>query len=135
MIPGGGKLNWLDDGTRQNAVFAAAAMARSSMLDLLQITGSTANGAAATSFGVAAMPPLGLGAVACGTGGYPFSTITYSPGAESVYTSCSVTVSTLVLTGTPHVSGKFEAVFPKTGGGTKTISDGTFDLPLTVTTQ
>jgi hypothetical protein len=134
--PGSGTLNWLDDGARKNAVSPSAALARSSLMDYLQVTGSVAGGNAAVSFGVAATPPITPDTILCGgpggTGQRPFASVGYTSGTDPIATSCSVTISTIVLTDPPHVTGTFEAVFPKTGGGTKTISDGHFDLAMTV---
>ena len=101
------------------------------MMDLLQISGGEPTGIG-ISFGVAATPPLGPTTVACNmTGMRPFVSFSYT-GTDPVWDSCSVTVSTLVLTGTTRATGTFEAVFTKTGGGTKTLSDGSYDLPMTV---
>jgi hypothetical protein len=131
MIAGGGTLTWLDDGVRHNATVGSAAFVHSAMMDLLQMSGGEPTGIG-ISFGVAATPPLGPTTVPCNmTGTRPFVSFSYT-GTEPVWDSCSVTVSTLVLTGTTRVTGVFEAVFPKTGGGTTTLSSGTYDLPLTV---
>lgn len=132
MIPGGGSLTWLDDGTRHSASFATAALSRSTMMDYLLVAGGESSGVG-ISFGIAATPPLSASTVACGSGQYPFASFSYNPGVAAVYTSCAVTISTITLTGTTHVTGTFQAVFPKTGGGSKTLSDGKFDLAMTVT--
>jgi hypothetical protein len=131
MLPGGGRLTWLDDGTRHTAYFATAALARSAMMDFLQIAGGESTGVG-ISFGIVAIPPIGPSTVMCGATAVPFASFSYGPGVEPLATSCSVTVSTIQLAGTTRVTGTFEAVFPKTGGGTKALTAGDFDLAMTV---
>lgn len=132
MIAGGGTLTWLDNGVRHSATVGSAAFVGSAMMDLLQMSGGEPTGIG-IAFGVAATPTLLPTTYTCNTNGTrPFVTFSYS-GTEPVWDSCSVTVSTLVLTGTKRVTGTFEAVFDKMGGGgTITLSNGTYDLPMTV---
>ena len=125
-----GTVSWKDDGVLHQTSFATASLVASSGINILQIAGGEANGIG-IAFGVTAMPAVTVGEFQCGPaadgGAYPITSFSYTaPGVDPLFQSCNVDLATL---GTA-VSGTFSAVFTKTAGGTKAITDGTFNLPL-----
>jgi hypothetical protein len=131
----GGTLIWQDDGATHRAGFAAASLVHGATLDLLQITGGESTGIG-ISFGVGSRtPPIVAGTYQCAqTGTGPIVSFAYTaPNVDPVYTSCTIWITTIGVSGGTHCTGTFSAVFPLTGsGGSKAITAGTFDLPLTV---
>jgi len=131
-IAANGVLTWKEGGTVHSAPFAAAAMARSSMLDLLQITG--AEPTIGLSFGIAVRPPpLVAGSYACGGAGYPIVSFTYT-GTEGEMFSCAIELTSVGTVTGAHAVGRFSATLGVPGGGSKVITDGQFDIPVTVST-
>jgi hypothetical protein len=129
-IGGTGVLTWREGGTAHTAPFAAAAMARSSTLDLLQITGAETT--IGLSFGIAVRPPpLVAGFYACGGMGYPIVSFTYT-GTEGEMFTCAVELTSVGTVTGAHAVGRFSATLGVPGGGSKVITDGQFDIPATV---
>jgi hypothetical protein len=133
--PGSGALAWKDGATSYSALGPAAARVVSASLDMLQITGGVAGGAAAIAFSVATAPPLLPGSYACsdsGTGGRIVS-ISYVEGTamSSGVPTCAIDVASIGDVTGARVTGTFSATL-NVGGTTTTLSDGAFDLGLTV---
>ena len=131
---GTGTLSWQDDGVAHQASFATAVLVTSSGLQILQISGAEAGGIG-IAFGVSAKPAVALGASPCGAspGGYPITSFSYTAtGVAPLYESCTVGITTLGAANGERASGTFSAVLDKTAGGTKAITGGVFNVPLTV---
>jgi hypothetical protein len=132
---GSGTLTWQDDGTAHQALFASATLVTSSGLQILQMAGGEAGGIG-IAFGVSAKPAVALGTFQCGPGassGYPITSFSYTAdGVDPLYQSCMVSIATLGAASGERVTGSFSAVLTKTAGGTKAITAGTFNIPLTV---
>lgn len=132
---GTGTISWQDDGVARHASFASASLVTSSGLQILQIAGGEGSGIG-IAFGVSAKPAVGLGAFQCGlgdAGGYPITSFSYTAtGVDALYQSCMVDITALGAASGTRASGTFSAVLNKTGGGTKAITAGVFDIALTV---
>jgi hypothetical protein len=137
-LPGGGTFTWKDGGTLHAASFASGARSTTHSADLVQITGSDAG--AAVSFSVTLMPPpLLTGAYPCGTSGVngagtgTIVSIDYTVGsASSLAPTCAITLASFGAATGAHATGTFSATVPFSDGTTRTITDGVFDVPLTV---
>ena len=130
--PGGGTLIWREGGTMHTALYPAAAIARSSQLDFLQISGGDAG--VGISFGVAIQPPpLVAGAYACGGTGYPIVSFTYTT-ADGLAQTCGVDLSAIGFVSGAHVVGTFSASIATSAGASKAITEGHFDIAATVST-
>ena len=129
---GGGVLTWKEGGTMHAAQFATAAMARSASLDLLEVTG--AEQALGLAFGIGFMPPpLVAGPYTCGGTGYPIVSFTYN-GTEGQMLTCAIDLTSVGTVAGAHAVGTFTATLGVAGGGSKLITDGRFDVPMTVST-
>jgi hypothetical protein len=129
---GGGILTWKEGGTMHTAQFATGTMARSASLDLLEVTG--ADVAVGLSFGVAVMPPpLVAGPYACGGSGYPIVSFSYT-GTDGQMLTCALDVTSLGTVAGAHTVGTFSASLSVAGGATKAITDGRFDVVMTIST-
>ena len=87
------------------------------------------------SFGVAtAMPPLTTGTFACGvtSATAPFASLSYTGNSSSLAATCSITLTTLGATTGSHATGTFTGSIALDSGGTAVITDGVFDVMLTV---
>jgi hypothetical protein len=120
------------------AQFASGARVTSASLDMVQITGSDAG--SAVSFSVTLMPPpLITGTYACGTSGVTTAgtgtivSIDYTVGtASSLGSTCAVALTAIGAAAGTHATGTFSATVPFSDGTTRTITDGVYDVPLTV---
>jgi hypothetical protein len=133
---GTGKLlTWKENGVAHTALVASAARVKSATSDILQASGSDAAGTA-LSFGVVVQPPpLALTTYDFNGGaGYPIVSMSYNAGGvtSSVPTAISIVFTALGDTTGSHAAGTFTATLPHGDGTTKTITDGKFDLTLTV---
>jgi hypothetical protein len=129
---GSGILTWKEGGTMHTAQFATGTMARSASLDLLEVTG--ADVAVGLSFGVASMPPpLIAGAYACGGTGYPIVSLAYT-GTDGQMLTCAIDLTSVGTVAGAHTVGTFSASLGVAGGGIKAITDGRFDVVMTVST-
>lgn len=127
---GGGPMTWLDDGVRHTALFASAARVTSASLDYIQVTGADASGAG-VSFGVSTPPPLVPGTYSCGLTGGNIIVSLAANGSDNA-TVCTIELAAIGAVSGTRATGTFQASLMTTGGGTKTITDGMFDVPLTV---
>ena len=128
--PGSGVLTWKEGGTMHTAQFATATMNRSASLDLFELTG--AEQTLGLAFGIGFMPPpLVAGPYACGGTGYPIVSFTYT-GTDGQMLTCAIQLSAVGTVAGAHAVGTFTATLGVTGGGSKVITDGRFDVPMTV---
>ena len=132
-VPGGAGVSWKDNGTLQTASFGAATRTRSATLDMLQVVGSNAAGRAA-GFVVSTPPPLLPGPYACSDSGVNGRIVTITADEATMFESCMIDIGSIGETTGTRTTGSFSATFTLSGGGTKTITDGLFDLMLIVST-
>jgi hypothetical protein len=128
---GGGTMGWRDDGTPVCALSASASVSTDGtfVVDGMTTTGGISIGIGFPS-GVAGMS----GAYSCGShDGGPGTSIVDSVGAGPGYIfvaqSCTVSLDMTVTVGARE-TGTFSATATATGGGTKSITDGVFDVPV-----
>jgi hypothetical protein len=131
-----GTLTWKESGAAKTPLFASATRVKSANLDMVQITGADSAGTG-TSFAVGLMtPPLVTGTYACSDSGMNgrIVTMTYVEGTASstVPTSCTVGFSAIGDTAGTRVVGTFSGTLPLDNGTTKNVTDGKFDIVLTV---
>jgi hypothetical protein len=130
-----GSMSWLDDGKPACAVTASATFTTNATLTLFSLTGATTSlgvgiGIESTTEGPV---PIG-GSYACGAddGGIE-GTFSYTQGlgTNTFSQSCQISVN---MQGTPglHAMGMFSATLMPAAGGTKSITDGVFDAPVTI---
>jgi hypothetical protein len=128
-------LTWKENGAAHAALVASAARVKSATSDIVQVSGGEASGTA-LSFGVAVQsPPLAAGTYTFNGGtGYPIVSMSYGVGgvSSSIPTAISIVFTALGDTTGSHAVGTFTATLPFGDGTTKTITDGKFDLTLTV---
>jgi hypothetical protein len=134
-VPSGpAALSWNEDGTMHTALIAAAARVKSATLDMVQITGGESTGTG-IAFGVSTPPPLVPGSYSCdasGTNGV-ITTLTYSSGnASSGVPTCTIEITSIGETTGTKVTGSFSAMVTLDNGMPKTLTDGTFNVSLTV---
>jgi hypothetical protein len=130
---GGGSMTWKQNGQAHTAAFASGSRAISSASDFVQFVGSEST--VAVSFGVAtAAPPLTTGTTACGatSATAPFASFSYTGNSAGLASSCSITLTTLGDVTGSHSTGTFSGSISLDSGGTAEITDGVFDVMLTV---
>ena len=125
-------MSWDDDGTRVTAPGARATLGNSGGADTYRIASLLAD-PGDVDFSVTAPSPIAPQTFGCTqTTASQSVGVMYTPSAGGVeFTEQSCTV-VLTQTGQPgaRVVGTFEVVFSLQAGGTKTISNGTFNLPV-----
>jgi hypothetical protein len=129
----GGSITWKENGQAHTAAFASGSRASSSASDFVQFVGSEST--VAVSFGVAtAEPPLTTGTVACGVSSAtaPFASFSYTGNNSGLASTCSITLTTLGDVTGSHATGTFSGSIALDSGGTAVITDGVFDVVLTV---
>jgi hypothetical protein len=132
---GGGTISWLDDGTQECAVSATATFVNTSQYTRFSLTG------AATPLGISlgvstvlAPGPIG-GTYSCAPLDSVSVTFLYKQGQNEIGTaSCALTLNMQGAAGV-HATGTFSATFTPwtTDGGTKSLTNGVFDVPVTIT--
>ena len=134
VATGSGTLTWFDDGSKHTALYPSAARVISSSLDMVQLAGGDPVGFA-VALGVSVPPPLVPGTYACGvTGDRVIGSLTYTVSTTNtlVYESCSIQLTSLGDKTGGRAVGAFSAILTLPAGGTKAITNGVFDVPLTV---
>lgn len=125
-------MSWDDDGTPVTAWAARTTLGSSGGVDTYEIS-SLGTDPGNVSLAVTAPSPIAPQTFVCTqTLAGPSVGLTYTPSAGGVeFTEQSCTV-VLTQTGRPGatVVGTFEVVFTLQAGGTKTVSNGTFNLPV-----
>jgi hypothetical protein len=133
---GMGTLTWKEGGAMHTAIYPTAARVKSASSDGLQLAGGEGSGTAIALGILARIPPtLVPGTYSCAdnAGGKTIVSASYTMGATSsgAPSACTVTVTGVGdATGTRAV-GTFSATLPF-GSALEDITDGKFDLPLTV---
>jgi hypothetical protein len=132
---GGGTMTWKEGGVLHTAIYPSGARVKSAQLDMVQVSGGDAGGAA-VSFGVSMKPPLTVGTFSCGVVGASGPIVSLAYVSKSATTSggatCTITLTTVGDTTGTHAIGTFSASTPLSTGTTAVITEGKFDVPLTV---
>ena len=131
----GGVVTWNENGTPHTATVAGGSRVRSAASDTIQIVGADAAGTAVTLDVATPVPPLTPGSFACGSTSTadPIVSIAYTNSGGGQMPTCTIVISTLGDTTGSHATGTFNATVPLRSGGTATITNGVFDVTLTVT--
>jgi hypothetical protein len=127
-------MSWQDDGAPQCATIVSATYDAGSASTIFSVIGSAASGVG-VGFGVATTAG-GLtidGTYACGAAGSFIGSFNYQKGSTPGFAaSCSLTVHSADGAGGVPATGIFSATVTQSGGGTKTISNGVFTVPVVV---
>jgi hypothetical protein len=132
-LPGVGTFTWKEGGTTHSAQFATASIITSANLELLEIGAGDPNVGIAIAISVQP-PPIAAGPYACGGITYPLVSFSYT-GSSGQNQTCMINLTSVGTTTGSHVVGTFSASFALTAGGTKTITDGQFDVTAIVSAQ
>jgi hypothetical protein len=132
-LPGVGTFTWKEGGTTHSAQFATASIITMANLELLEIAAGDPNVGIALAVSVQP-PPITTGPYACGGSNYPIVSFSYT-GASGQNQTCMINLTSVGTTTGSHVVGTFSASFALTAGGTKTITDGQFDVTAIVSAQ
>jgi hypothetical protein len=129
---GVGTMSWLDDGTQACAVSALATFDDTPLYTMFSLTGATTT--VGISFGVSTV--LAPGAIGGSYSCVPLDslsvTFSYKQEQNNIgATSCELTLNAQGTAGV-HATGTFSAMFVTTGGGTKSVTNGVFDAPVTI---
>lgn len=127
-----GTMSWLDDGTQECAVSALATFDNTPQLTIFSLTGATTT--LGIGFGVSTV--LGPGAIGGSYSCAPLDslivTFNYTQGQTNTFAgSCELTLNMQGTAGV-HATGKFSATLMTAAGGTKSITNGVFDAPVTI---
>ena len=131
--PSGAQMSWLDDGIAVTPFGADATLTSSSGVDSLRIDGLTQSAAGSVTIILGAASPFAPQTFDCNQlGGGQAVTISYATGSGFDITdqSCKVVVSQVGQVGGPSLMGTFEAVISLTPSGSKTISNGVFNIAI-----
>ena len=126
-------MSWLDDGTPGCAGWAFATFENTPIYTTFSLTGAATP--LGISFGVSTV--LAPGAIAGSYSCVPLDSVSvtfnYTQGQGNNFgaQSCELTLNMQGTAGV-HATGTFSATFLLTGGGTKAITDGVFDAPVTI---
>lgn len=129
-----GTMSWLDDGTLRCAVSALATFDSTSTVTLFSLTGATTT--VGLGLGVTATrgPAAIGGTYSCaGNDGGIDATLNYTQGVtnNTFAAACEITLDMQGTAGV-HATGTFSATLMPAAGGTKSITDGVFDAPVTI---
>lgn len=131
-VTGTGTMSWLDDGAPECAVSALATFENTPQLTLFSLTGATTT--LGLGFGVTTVlgpGPIG-GSYSCAPLDSVSVTFNYTQGQTNSFAqSCDITLDMQGTAGV-HATGTFSATLMLTGGGTKSITNGLFDAPVTI---
>jgi hypothetical protein len=131
----GDVFTWKESGTQHTATLAGASRVNSASSEKINIIGGDASGTAVT-LGVATLvPPLTPGSFACGavSNTEPTALMSYTNNDSSQMATCTIVLSTVGDTTGSRARGTFSGTVPLRSGGSATITDGVFDVTLTVT--
>ncbi|HVV52762.1 MAG TPA: hypothetical protein VHO06_24085 [Polyangia bacterium] len=132
ILGGGGTMSWVDDGTQACATSAVATFEDTSLSTLFNLVAAT------TTVGIDFSVSTVLGPAAIG-GSYscvPLDSLSVTFDYTQAKTSTAATSCGFMLnmqgTAGVHATGTFSATLTLTGGATKSITDGAFDVPVTI---
>lgn len=129
----GRHVTWDDNGVAQSGLVALGVRASSGMTDSLEVIGSNASDSVALA--VTGPQPLTPQTFTCNqtSSGQSVSvTSADADGGPQLATQrCSVVLTEIGLVGSGRAAGTFSAVIALPDGGSKVITNGSFDVPIT----
>jgi hypothetical protein len=133
ITPLGASVSWLENGTAECAYVVVATRMTSASQDFLEIVASTTSGIGLALTVVSYASTLG-GTYECKSdAGIASQYVDFVyPGSSLV--DCTITITNPGAPGGANAVGTFSATLAATGGGTTTITRGTFNTPVTATT-
>jgi hypothetical protein len=131
----GDVFTWEESGTLHTATLAGASRVKSAPSDTITIIGGDASGTAVTLGVTTPVPPLTPGSFACGaiSNTEPTALMSYTNNDSSQMETCTIVLSTVGDTTGSRATGTFSGTVPLKSGGSATITNGVFDVTLTVT--
>jgi hypothetical protein len=131
----GDVFTWKESGTLHTATVAGASRVKSAPSDTITIIGGDASGTAVTLGVTTPVPPLTPGSFACGaiSNTEPTALMSYTNNDSSQMETCTIVLSTVGDTTGSRATGTFSGTVPLKSGGSATITNGVFDVTLTVT--
>jgi len=132
---GGRHITWKDDGTSQSAIVTLAQRTMQGTSDYLNLLGTNSSVGITIVVGTTGRA-LGAETFMCNqTTSDQTVTLTYSDadgGTLPTTQSCSVKVTQPGALNGASATGTFSAVFNLDGGGTKSITEGSFNVPISM---
>ena len=130
----GDVFTWKENGTLHTATLAGASRVKSAPSETMTIIGGDASGTAVTLGLATPVPPLTPGSFACGavSNTEPTALMSYTNNDSSQMATCTIVLSTVGDTTGSRATGTFSGTVPLKSGGSATITDGVFDVTLTV---
>jgi len=130
----GDVFTWKESGTLHVATTAGASRVNGPASQSINIIGGDAAGTAVTLGIAQPVPPLTTGSFACGpvTTTAPSALLSYTNNDSSQMETCTIVLSTLGDTTGSRAKGTFSGTVPLRSGGSAVITDGVFDVTLTV---
>jgi|SRR6516225_329310 hypothetical protein len=125
-------MSWVDDGAPVTPFGADATLTSSGGTDSLRIDGLR-QGAGSVTIVMTAPTPFAAQTFDCNqlaSGQTVLVSYANGTGFDVNDQSCTVVICQVRMAGGPAVTGTFEAVISLTPSGTKTISNGVFNLPV-----
>jgi hypothetical protein len=121
---------WLDDGVMTTATLGQATWASTGGRDSVEMLATTDR--VGVTIYAATPTPLTAQTFVCGSGqSLLLSYRNDDPAGPTIRTpSCTVVFTQIGAVGGAPVIGTFEVVFELSSGGTKSLTNGSFDLPL-----
>jgi len=135
VLGGDRHVTWLDDGVMVTATVGKATWASSGGRDSVDMIGN--NDSVGIEINAAAPTPFTAQTFVCSkTAPGPALLLSYRNGDPAgvafMHESCTVAFTQIGAIGGAPVVGTFEVVFDLASGGTKTITSGSFELPLSM---
>jgi len=136
VLGGDRHVTWLDDGVMMTATVGKATWASSGGRDSVDMIGN--NDSMGIEIYAAAPTPFTAQTFVCSsqTTPGPALLLTYRNGDPAgpafMHQSCTVAFTQIGAVGGAPITGTFEIVFDLPSGGTKSITNGSFDLPLSM---
>lgn len=125
-------MSWTDDGVMECADLVIADRNTSSSLDFIEIIGSNSKGLG-VGLTVSVVPPASLGGTYTCNGDAGLAVIftyTTNTSTNNPQMTCTITLTNPGAPGGANATGTFSATVSPPTGGTKTITNGTFDVPV-----
>jgi len=133
LSPAGAKLAWEDNGTPECAVAITATRMTNASQDFLEIVGGTSVGIGVALTVVSYTSAL-AGTYACKSDAGAtalYVDFVYTGTGAGTLVDCTISIANSGSPGSENAVGTFSATFTSTSGGTTTITNGTFNTPVT----
>jgi hypothetical protein len=124
-----GGMSWVQDGARHTAMFVTGQRTVDARTDYLQIMAMDASEEIALE--VSTPPPLAPGMYKCGPATVERIIVTFT--TSGALQTCAIDIGAVGAQSGDHATGTFSATVTLPGGQASTITDGVFDVTLSVT--